>query len=257
MRKNREKKMLDETIKEGMSVKVYPAYRKKVTDMTDDSSQMICVGKIDKLPAEYEIEVEVYQSVEQVFQKKKSYVMYFMAPGTVLMCHVSFLSFYTEDNKRKVSFKMVSPLEKIQRRMHQRVSYHTEISFQILDETQIAKEKQKNNCLFQNVAGNSFDNNEDTIVDISGGGIRFTSKKEIKPGSFIVADFKSIIDKKNVVIHVLGQIVYCAVLRNEKERFDIRMKYINLTEEDKEKIIHFVFELERNQRNVKLRRGGE
>ena len=60
-----------------------------------------------------------------------------------------------------------------------------------------------------------------------------------------------------MMMHVFGQVVYCQALRNEKDVFDIRMKYIHLSEAKKEQIIRFVFQLEREQRNVKLRRGGK
>ena len=172
------------------------------------------------------------------------------------MCHVSCRASYHDEQKKILSFKILSPLEKVQRRMHERISYHAELAFRTLSEP-MKEWKEDQQELFTEVSDTYYKNYEDTVVDISGGGIRFTSKKCVKPNECILADFKTIQGGKSMMMHVFGQVVYCQALRNEKDVFDIRMKYIHLSEAKKEQIIRFVFQLEREQRNVKLRRGGE
>ena len=41
--------------------------------------------------------------------------------------------------------------------------------------------------------------------------------------------------------------VYAGKLRNEQDYNDIRMKYVGISEKQKEQIIHYVFQLERNE----------
>ena len=66
-----------------------------------------------------------------------------------------------------------------------------------------------------------------------------------------------IMEKKQVFeIKAVGQVVYSGKLRNEENCYDIRMKFIGITEEMKKKIICFVFQLERDSINVRWQQGG-
>lgn len=247
--------MIDEYVKIGMTAKMYLSVSVK-GENDADRQPCICVGKIEKILSEHEVEIEVLHQSEESFSKKETYVMYFIAPLEACMCHVSCLASYHDEQKKILSFKILSPLEKVQRRMHERISYHAELAFRTLSEP-MKERKEDQQELFTEVSDTYYKNYEDTVVDISGGGIRFTSKKCVKPNECILADFKTIQGGKSMMMHVFGQVVYCQALRNEKDVFDIRMKYIHLSEAKKEQIIRFVFQLEREQRNVKLRRGGE
>lgn len=245
--------MMEEYVKIGTTVKMYHSVSMK-EDADADRQPCICVGRIDRILTDHEMEIEILHQTEETFSKKETYVMYFITPLEAYMCHISCLTSYQEEQKKILSFKILSPLEKIQRRMHERISYHAELAFCVLPDDSIKEEQQE---LFTEVNDNSYKKYEDTVVDISGGGIRFTSKRPVTPNDYVAADFKTIREGKSMIMHVPGQVVYCQALRNEKDTYDIRMKYIHLSEAKKEQIIRFVFQLEREQRNVKLRRGGE
>lgn len=248
--------MIEEYVKIGTTVKMYLSVSMK-GEVDADRQPCICVGRIEKIHSDHEMEMEIlHQANEDAFSKKETYVMYFIAPLEAYMCHVSCLTSYHDEQKRILSFNILSPLEKVQRRMHERISYHAELAFRVLSDP-MKEEREDQQELFTEVSDSYYKDYEDTVVDISGGGIRFTSKKQVRPNECILADFKTIQSGKSMMMHVLGQVVYCQALRNEKDTFDIRMKYIHLSEAKKEQIIRFVFQLEREQRNVKLRRGGE
>jgi len=92
---------------------------------------------------------------------------------------------------------------------------------------------------------------EGTIVDISGGGIRFTSSEEL-------------IDKKGVVTHIrlnykddekelylTGVVIESIESKRNGKTYGNRVKFDEISNEDRETIIRFIFEEERQRRKGK------
>ena len=120
--------MIDEYVKIGMTAKMYLSVSVK-GENDADRQPCICVGKIEKILSEHEVEIEVLHQSEESFSKKETYVMYFIAPLEACMCHVSCLASYHDEQKKILTFKILSPLEKVQRRMHERISCRTGFSY--------------------------------------------------------------------------------------------------------------------------------
>ena len=85
------------------------------------------------------------------------------------------------------------------------------------------------------------------MVDISGGGIRFTTRSKVNVDDYVLARFEIMNEKRAVEMKVIGQIVYAGRLRNEQDSYDVRIKYIQLSEKARKDIIQFVFQLERDK----------
>lgn len=122
--------MIDEYVKIGMTAKMYLSVSVK-GENNPDRQPCICVGKIEKILSEHEVEIEVLHQSEESFSKKETYVMYFIAPLRHGMCHVNCLASYHDEQKKILSFKILSPLEKVQRRMHEQdiLSCRTDFSY--------------------------------------------------------------------------------------------------------------------------------
>ena len=89
-----------------------------------------------------------------------------------------------------------------------------------------------------------------TMVDISGGGIRFVASESIPVGSNLV--MRILLDRtKERYIYVSGKIVYSEELKNEQNHYDIRMKYVHIEEQEKEEIVQYAFLLERESQQKK------
>lgn len=249
--------MLEEFIKTNASVKFYRS-KQLIDEKSDREEDLLCEGKVFRVLSDRELEVEIEEKFEQEFHKRECYIVYLLSSQNVFLCNVYFESTYSDEGRRIISLEMVSPLERVQRRNHQRVSCHAGIAYQIIQADQIDDKTKKDPFeIFSEKNENSLEIYEDTLVDISGGGIRFTSKKKIEPKEYLYAKFEITSGSDIIIMKVIGQVVYSGLLRNEQECYDIRMKYINVSELEREQIIRFVFQLERDSRNVKLRRGGE
>lgn len=248
--------MLEEHIKNDARVKICSS-RQGCGDYIDEEKNQICQGVITRVISEAELEITLSDNdVEDELQKTVCYVMYIYAAQEVFIGSIYYRSLYQMKEKMILVVEVVSPFEKIQRRMHQRVSCHSKIFFQAVSQEMIRKWKTEP-VLFDeyDILSESL---EDSLVDISGGGIRFTTKSNIPVNEFLFVRFELMNEKRAVEMKVLGQVVYSKLLRNEQDCYDIRMKYVGLSEEERKKIIHFVFQLERDSINyVKWHRGGE
>ena len=88
---------------------------------------------------------------------------------------------------------------------------------------------------------------QEQLADIGGGGIRFTSKQLISKGNYLLCILKLDGYGNGKSLPVLCKVVYSDRLVNDKDKFDIRMKYTGITEQQRKEIIHFVFWLERQR----------
>lgn len=227
--------MIEEMIKKDALVKIFPVGRDtgKITDFEDQS---ICKGMIRKFVSETELEVQLEEEIS--LDKMSCYAIYILSYEKVYLTYVYYRSSFVANGSYMVSLEIVSPMERVQRRKHQRVSCHTRL-------------------LFRRVPGESFQGDlpqkmdtdsleyEDFMVDISGGGIRFTTKREVRLNEYLQVAFDIEREGSTVAMSVFGQVVYAEKLRNEQDYYDIRMKYVGISEMEKEQIIHYVFQLER------------
>lgn len=228
--------MIEEMIKKDASVKIFPVGRDmgKIEDFDDHG---ICRGIIRKFVSETEIEVELEKEIS--LDKMSCYAIYILSYEKVYLTYVYYRSSFVANGSHMISLEIVSPMEQVQRRKHQRVSCHARM-------------------LFRRVPGDSFQGDlpqkkmevdsleyEDFMVDISGGGLRFTTKREVRLNEYLQVAFDIEREGGTVAMSLFGQVVHAGKLRNEEDFYDIRMKYVGVTEEEREQIIRYVFQLER------------
>ena len=101
------------------------------------------------------------------------------ASSRLYMCNTYFQSMYQE-GQTVIILEIVSPLERLQRRMHQRVSCHAMISYRILQDKEIHDMIDREDAVSFPQTGMAADAETESLIDISGGGVRFTSKSANK-----------------------------------------------------------------------------
>lgn len=86
--------------------------------------------------------------------------------------------------------------------------------------------------------------------DISGGGIRFTAKKPLEIGSYILTVIHLSNNKIDKIFYLPGEIVFCESISEEdtQENWLIRVKWIFHDLKDRDLIVKFVFEEDRAKR---------
>lgn len=246
--------MPEEYIRKDAPVKLYFS-RQGVERAVGEKSFPVCSGKISRIISSSEVEVLIEQEDGEGMRKNICYILYLFSSDRVYMCSCYHKSVFTEQEYKIVSLKLVSPFELVQRRMHQRVSCHSRIWFR-----QISREEAEKWRDYKEVPVDSESRkleHESSMVDISGGGIRFISKELFPVDTLLHVSFEITLEKQAMRLQAVGQVVHSMPLRNEKNSYDIRMKFVGLEEEERKQIIHFVFRLERDSINRRWQRGGE
>ena len=92
------------------------------------------------------------------------------------------------------------------------------------------------------------------IVDISGGGTRFVSKKKFTEGSLILMKFElSIMDRERPFL-LAAKVIYSGEIENRKDEYENRVKFEFIDNTTREEIIKYIFDEERkNRKNGKGR----
>ncbi|MBD5465404.1 MAG: flagellar brake protein [Lachnospiraceae bacterium] len=86
------------------------------------------------------------------------------------------------------------------------------------------------------------------IVDISGGGIRFVANHQYEKDTIIYLTYTLIIQGEEKTYDLTGKILNSKELENRKGQFEHRVQYVNITNNQREEIIRFIFEEERKSR---------
>ena len=85
-----------------------------------------------------------------------------------------------------------------------------------------------------------------TIVDISGGGIRFNSDTELKSGDHILAVAHLANERMNQEFHIVGSVISCEKKEQVTEKkYVSRVKFMIKDDRVREDIIRYIFEEER------------
>ncbi|MCT4545406.1 MAG: flagellar brake protein [Vallitalea sp.] len=161
-----------------------------------------------------------------------SYILDIYTSGGLFKCKASVARRYKKNNLYFIVFEIKSEMVKSQRRQYYRLSCVLPIAFTNIQE----------------------DNwYEGLIIDISGGGLRFNSKYKIDINDELKCKIK--LDINNVVhdIEVKGRVILSQIIDFETMRYETRIKFYDIFNEDREKIIKFIFEEDRKRR--KRRKG--
>lgn len=157
-----------------------------------------------------------------------------------------------------LTVQFTSELEKYQRRQYYRLKYLLEFKYSIITDMEISiMNKLRNNNAKQEEEKQAFLDTLDsikkeilsgTILDISGGGARFVSGHNHEHGIMIqmLLDFDNGLGAKSFQIQAI--IVSSDKMINRQGFYEHRVQFIDMTKEEREAIIKFIFEEERRQR---------
>ncbi len=144
-----------------------------------------------------------------------------------------------------VKINLLDKGKKVQRREFFRYEYTTQIEFSVISDKKTAEDKLLDDLL-QGLVDDALDDTlDDTFIaitkDIGAGGLRFVTNEYVEVGTNIRVHFTV---GENTIIVDAVTLAECS-LENEKYKYQIRCKFTNMTEIDKEKIVTFIFNEQR------------
>lgn len=156
---------------------------------------------------------------------------------------------YKVRNQYVMDIEVVSTLKKFQRRAYFRLEYTRDMGYYLLNLDEMEEERENNGT-----AENSgiieekkmpFENG--ILLDISGGGCRFTSREKIISGSPVVVKIPLEGDNPTTLT-VSGKVLSTRTMDGRSSRFEHRVEFLDIDNATREKIVRFVFEQERKNR---------
>lgn len=91
-----------------------------------------------------------------------------------------------------------------------------------------------------------------TILDISGGGVRFISEKDLDEINYLFVHFEVLIDNKKSNLEIVSKIL-SKDYNPDNKKFVYRTQFLFKDTKMQERIIRFIFEEERRNRHKKLK----
>lgn len=159
-----------------------------------------------------------------------AYILSIYTKGGLYKCKSSVKNRYKNKDLHFITMEVQSAMVKSQRRQYFRLECILSI-------------------LFADIKEDSW--NEGIIVDISGGGLRFTSKNKMDTNSTLKCKIELNINNKVNIIELKGNVILSDIVDFETMKYETRIMFDDISNEDREKIIKFIFEEERKRRKRK------
>ena len=180
------------------------------------------------------------------------YNAFFFSNSKIYNAPLRVVKNHTEGNFRIVEAELTGQLLKYERREFFRLDTTIDVRYLILTKDNAAdfKVATANGTLLQM---DGFENG--VTVDISGGGMRFTSGKQMAPGSMVITHMVAPAptgEKKNYIF--LGKVIRSERFRDTRDRYEHRMQFVDMKQEAREEFVRFIFECERDRLK---KRGGK
>lgn len=151
-----------------------------------------------------------------------------------------------EDHTPLLFIQAVSAVEKQQRRDYFRLSVITDVIFKL--QSGVVIEKQVNNGKVIDVEIPTYREVAVVTRDISGGGLRAMVGERIEMGSQILVDI--LLDNERIAVK--AEVVRCQLFDDTVKRYDCGLRFLEVEEKDRSRIIAFIFEKQRNLRKKGL-----
>jgi c-di-GMP-binding flagellar brake protein YcgR len=188
----------------------------------------------------------------------EKYKLTFYTSKGLFQCNCVMLSPYREDSAIIAALKILTSLERIQRRQYYRlecvldIEYRqvTQLEMEIIDT--LAREKLVNDgdkAEAQRVLSqlsNTWLNA--SITDLSGGGARFNSYEPLNPGDKVKIKLNFVTGGELKKLLLGANVIASEKLLNHTEKYEHRVAFTDIGKADREDLIKFVFEQERKRR---------
>lgn len=197
-----------------------------------------------------EDQLEIYMPMEKskliLLPVNAEYDLYFYTEAGLYQCFANVIDRYKSNNQFVLLMELTSNLRKYQRREYYRLSCALEMSSRKLEKVEMDAVGKSEDYLLPGGALKS-----SVIVDISGGGIRFVGNYAYEPESLIYCRYNLLIDGEAKEYTLVAKILTVKELANKPGVYEHRAQYVDIDTVEREEIIHFIFEEERNQRKRK------
>lgn len=168
------------------------------------------------------------------------YDLCFFSGTTLYQCYGRVVDRYKSNNLYIMLIELVSSLRRQQRREYFRFSCMMEMDSRVLQEEEIQAIEQNGEAAMLEMPLQ-----KSTVVDISGGGLRFVANFTYEAGSLIWCKYQLGNEGEGKEYRLVGKVLSVRELENRWGIYEHRIQYVNVDDEDREEIIKYIFGQER------------
>lgn len=230
--------MLEHYIIPGQKIELYQIDR--VADHEPQKPRKVYFSKIYDVTDEERIEIlmPIEQSKLILLPVGGEYKVVFFTKQGLYQCCTRVVERYKNNKLYLLSLEITSSMKKYQRREYYRFNCVIPLKNRPLTEEERANMKADTK-----VAGS-----EGSIVDISGGGLRFISEENYEKEDLVFCQFFLKIKGSNKRYDTIGKVLGTSAIENQPEKREVRACFEHMSDRSREEIIQFIFEEERRQR---------
>lgn len=172
--------------------------------------------------------------------------MFYTEKG-LYQCRISIQERYKSGNLYILVVEIKSDLQKYQRRNYYRLEKNLDMFFYKLDQEQYDTYLKDNNiaALTDSITSGL---EKGLTSDISGGGMRFTSKSILGKEDKLLIELKLATDRGTAEFNVVANVILSFELPTRNKIYEHRIEFVNISNETREVLIKYIFEEERKMR---------
>lgn len=239
--------VLSKYVKPGVRVDITPLEKRKALASDEEGVKQYKTRVYDLISEE---ELQLNMPFENgrliLLNVGKEYELCFFTDSGLYQCSAMVTERFKSNNVFIVSLELTSPLRRFQRREYFRLNCILDMKCRALGE------KADENMSKVEIFDADFTMEDGTIVDISGGGVRFLSSHRHEQDTSILFSFNLAIGGKDVQFKVIGRIIASTQAGNGG-KYENRVQFTDIPAEDRESIIKYIFEEERKIRRKENR----
>ena len=229
-------------------------YQEAVRSESNGKQEQIFVSRVyDVLPdGTLELDVPTKEGKLVLLPQNVRYLFEFTTDQGVFRCQGQITDRIKRGNFFLMRSKIISKMEKFQRREYYRLNVMMDVMFQSLDSRAEEIEKMSEiRGLLQNTSFNEKVIGRGTMVDISGGGMRFISETYIPDAPYMFLTFNLEVNHRKQMVEVIAKVIAVNKIPDSKN-YTYRMKFDYKDTKLQETIIRYIFEEERRIRKKEL-----
>lgn len=243
--------MLSDIISVGQIMELQALHRKPLEEGEEEQERVVedrgrvYRSKVFDVLSEDQLEImmPIENSKVITLMVDEEYDMWFYAGNMLYQCYGRILDRYKSNNIYIAVVELTSSLKKHQRREFYRLDCAMKMASRRLDpaELRLAEQGRVSSLPRQPLA-------QGTVVDISGGGMRFITNDKYGKNSMIYCTYYLEKKGEKKQYHMVGKVLSVRELGDRPGNYEHRVQYVNLEREAREDIIKYIFEEERKQR---------
>lgn len=246
--------MLTNVLKVGDRIELKSIYQARLTT----SSPKTYISQVLDILDEYRMNIAVpIESGHLVpLEIGSKYEMSFLTTSGIYMCKCEVKNRLKQNNLYFLSVEILSELKKDQRRQYFRLEKIIPMQFRVISDMErklslFIEKKAYKDDREKRIAMEKLDelakagNDPATIINLSGGGLKFNSSKKYENETLLLVEFDL---EDGTHVKAEARVINMSKILNKNSLYEYRVEYTKIPKEIRENIVRYVFKEERKQR---------